>query len=501
MASYHEESALGDIPKMRTVDLEGTLEKGYWKSRPTSRIRSIPTRAAQWCVDHLRPAFLTGIGGHSSHQGRRTAYLDGLRGFAAFLVYWGHHELWAHDGIGAEMIFENAYGYQKKHYFVAFPGVRIFFSGGHFAVSVFFVLSGYVLSAKPLSLIRAGDYLQLGDNLASALFRRWLRLHIPVICTTFMYMTYLHLFRIHATPEIKSSYGEELWNWYVELKNFSFVFRTGGEPWFTYNFHSWSIPVEFRGSIVIYTALQAFSKCRPNARLLCELGLIFYFMYIADGWFCALFMSGMLLCDLDLRAARDELPDVFMMLEPFKEGIFYAMLCISMYLGGVPSRTWEEQFLRESPGWHYLSYLKPQAVFDFKWFYLFWAATFLVASISRIHWLKSFFETPFNQYLGRISFAFYLVHGPVLWVLGDRLYAAVGWVRDSHAITCPGWINRFPLPKVGPLGLELNFFAPHLILLPVTLWLAEIVTKFVDEPSVRFAQWFYRKTLAPANQS
>ncbi|KAL3484701.1 acyltransferase 3 [Aspergillus germanicus] len=427
---------------------------------------------------------------------RRTAYLDGLRGFAALMVYWGHHQLWAHEGDGAQEIFESAYGYKGHYYFACLPGVRTFFSGGHFAVSVFFVLSGYVLAAKPLSLIQRGEFKALGDNLSSALFRRWLRLHLPVIATTFTYMTILHLFRIRAIPESKDTYLEEVSNWYKEFKNFSFIFRGGGDPWFTYNFHAWSIPVEFRGSIVVYTVLLAFSRFRANARLCGYLFLIFYFLYIADGWFCALFVAGMLLCELDLASQIDETPAILTKLRPWKKPIFWTLFAISIYLGGVPSHNSDLQILRDSPGWHYLAYLKPQAVYDYKWFYLFWAAVLVVASISRIPALRAFFELRPNQYLGRVSFAFYLVHGPVLWVLGDRLYAAVGWTRMSHPTTCPGWIDRVPLPRVGPLGMEISFLAPHFILLPVTLWLAEVVTRVVDGPSVQLAAKLYGKFLA-----
>jgi peptidoglycan/LPS O-acetylase OafA/YrhL len=160
------------------------------------------------------------------------------------------------------------------------------------------------------------------------------------------------------------------------------------------------------------------------------------------------------------------------------------------------------EVLKTSSGWYYLSFLKPQAVFDYKWFYLFWAATFLVASIPRISWLKSFFETRFNQYLGRISFALYLVHGPVILTLGDRLYVAAGWPRESHRMGVPDWINLFPISKAGPLGLELSFLLPHLIILPVTLWVAEIVTKLLDKPTVKFAQWAYGRMLpAPSPKS
>jgi peptidoglycan/LPS O-acetylase OafA/YrhL len=303
------------------------------------------------------------------------------------------------------------------------------------------------------------------------------------------------LFKITAVPELQGSYRAELWNWYAEFKNFSFPLRTGGEPWFTYNFHTWSIPVEHRGSLAVYTAVLAFSRLRRNARLVGEVGLVVYLLYVADGAHYAMFIAGMLLQDLDLLAIRNDLPRFFLRLGPFKAAIMTVLFYASLYLGGVPSHTDNLQQLRDSPGWYLLSFLKPQAVFDYKWFYLFWAAVFLVACTSHLQWLKTFFTAPFNQYLGRISFAFYLVHGPVLWILGDRLYAAVGFVRDSHYENCPWWINRLPLPNAGPLGLEVNFLVANLVLLPLTIWLAEVTTRLVDEPAVKFSQWIYQMAL------
>ncbi|KAI1611816.1 acyltransferase family-domain-containing protein [Exophiala viscosa] len=480
-----------------SVQSANLLEKGYWEVTSSNEERSTTTRAKQWCIDLVKPSCVKRCPTRTEKL-RRTAYLDGVRGFAALLVYWGHHELWAHDALGPDRILENAYGYDIQRYLACLPGVRLFFSGGHFAVTVFFVLSGYVLSTKPMAMIHAGEHLRLGDNLTSALFRRWLRLYLPVVCTTFLYMSSWHLFKYRADPEPKSTYTEELWSWYAEFKNFSYVFRAGGDPWFSYSFHTWSIPVEFRGSIVVYTALQAFSRCRRNARLWSEIGLILYFMYIVDGSFCALFVAGMLLCDLDLLEQGGDLPHFFRKMAWCQSYLFYGLFIISLYLGGSPSYSSDIHVLRESPGWYYLSLLKPQAVFDYKWFYLFWASTSFVASVQRITWLKSFFETRFNQYLGRISFAFYLVHGPLLWSVGHRLYAAVGWTKDSQAINIPGWISIVPLPKIGPFGLELSFLLPHLILLPLTLWVAEMATTLIDEPSVRFPQWLYGRTLARA---
>lgn len=491
-----------------TGKFDGLLEKGYWEEvKPEKPIKACwkPAghgRSKSWSVNlhSLTPAIFSPKTAAPREPLRRTAWLDGLRGFAAFLVYWHHHELWSHDtmldDVSTNSVFENTFGYKDNYYFATLPGVRVFFTGGHFAVTCFYVISGYVLCVKPLTLLQAGDYAKLGDNLGSALFRRWMRLYIPVIATTFVYMTIWHVFNVSPTAaNPQENFRKELWNWYAEFKNYSFIFKEGGVPWFTYNFHSWSLPVEMKGSIVVYTSLLAFSRSTRNARLWCELGLITYFLYIADGWYCAMFVAGMLLADLDLLAQDANLPQFFYRLESFKELIFINLFCIAMYLGGVPSGNRDLDNLRANPGWYYLAYLKPQAVYDYKWFYLFWAAVFMIAAIPRLHYIKIFFETRFCQYLGRISYALYLVHGPIIWLIADKMYVAVGFVRKEMKPGVAEWANTFPLPHVGPMGLEVAFLLPHVLLLPLTLWTAELVTRFFDEPAVKFAQWFYKKTL------
>ncbi|KAG4421954.1 hypothetical protein IFR04_004933 [Cadophora malorum] len=459
-------------------------------------ISSSAHTAAKWALEFVRPAVMTR--GAPQKKVIRTAYLDGLRGFAAFLVYWQHHELWPLREVPASRIMEMGWGYEGKYYFAALPVFRTFFTGGHFAVAVFFVISGYVLSVKPLSLIQAGEYSKLGENMGSALFRRWTRLHLPIIFITIAYLTSWHLFGLWTlSPVHKPTFREELWNWYIEFKNYSFVFRGGGEAWLTYNFPAWSIPVEFRGSIIVYTTLMAVSRATRNARLWVEVGLIYYFMYVVDGWFGAMFMGGVLLCDLDLLARNGDLPVFITKLERWKMPFYYSVFVVSLIFSGCPSHIIDMEILHNAPGWHYLGKLKPEAPWDQKWFFLFWAAMFLVAGIPRIWWLKSFFESSFNQYLGRISFSLYLVHGPILWTLGDRLYCAVGWYKEAHEEFIPDWVNKFPLSHSGPMGLEPAFLVPHLILLPLTLWAAEIVAKICDEPSARFAAWAYSLTLPP----
>jgi peptidoglycan/LPS O-acetylase OafA/YrhL len=482
---------------------ESLLEDGA--GQKNGNVDTSPSSSyGQWALDIVRPAILT-------KKTRKflipTAYLDGLRGFAAFLVYWQHHQVWARVSISASNIFENVYGHNGNYYFACIPGIRIFFTGGHVAVSVFFVISGHVLSTKALKQIYNQDYAKLNETIASALFRRWLRLFIPAAATTFIYFTSWHLFGIWtAYPDHQKTYSEEVWHWYKMFKNFSFIWSENGrEDWFTYNFHLWSIPIEFKGSVVVYALHLALSRCSTNIKLLTQAFLMWYFLYMVDGWYCAMFVAGATISELDLLSKRDKVPGLlaaaYNKMGRFKQLFWYWLFLSGIYLSGVPAFGMDFNNLRNSPGWYYLSFLRTPGQEigneeDPKWFYLFIASSFIVASVPNIRPLKRFFETRFCQYLGHISYALYLVHGPVLWTLSDRIYYAVGWTRDFKNDGLHGWENLFPLSKEGPLGLEPSFLLPHLIILPVTLWLAEIATKLFDEPAVRFANWFYRRSLS-----
>lgn len=431
---------------------------------------------------------------------RPTAYLDGLRGFAAFLVYCHHHVLWTHSYVLGRSgdVLENAWGYKGNHHLATFYGTRLFFTGGHIAVAIFYVISGYVLTIKALQLMQAGQNGRVADVVASALFRRWFRLYIPLIVTTFVLVTSWHMFGIwNAASEPKNTYAEEVWNWYVEFKNYSFLFKEGA-LWPSYNGHLWSIPLEMRGSIVTYVAALTLARARTSARLLCEFGLVIYFMYIVDAWYASIFMAGMLQADLDLLAKRTEpnsgFPKFLRKLERHKTAIIWVCLVVAFFFSGVPSHTNSMDEMRENPGWYYLSYLKPQAVYDPKWFFLAIAANCIVWAVPRVPAMRAFFEGPFCQYLGYISFSLYLVHGPVLSMVGDRIYHAVGWVSAVGATRehLAWWINRIPLPTSGPLGLEPALILPNIILLPLTLSIAGFVTRAVDEPAVKFSQWLWK---------
>ncbi|KAF2157416.1 hypothetical protein K461DRAFT_218644 [Myriangium duriaei CBS 260.36] len=478
------------------------LEKGSGsESSDRGSGAAIYLDTALWAVQQLRPTFLTKSSSRPQRL-RRTAYLDGIRGFAALMVYWVHHELWAHEALDAERRIQSSWGYRGEHWFVTFPFIRTFFSGSHLAVGIFFILSGYVLSTKPLALVYSGDHAELAAALASGIFRRWFRLYLPIIFVTFLIISCYHWTGILVAYVPESSWRDEFWKWYMELKTYTFLYGQPKVPWFTYHPHTWTIPVEFKGSIFVWINILALSRSTRKARLACIGFMMFYCMYIVDGAYYTLFLTGLLLCDLDLHDSPEYWPDWMNALSPYSTGIAHVLLVIGLWLGGCPAWISEIDYLRQNPGWVRLAALKPKAVYDYKWFFLFWAALCIVLAIQRIGYLKRFFETRFCMYLGRISYMLYLVHGPILWTLGDRVYAATGWSREAHALVLPRWANRFPLPKWGPFGLEVGFLLPQLVLLPITFWVADLGTTFIDGPAIKLGTWLYKSTLAaPSKQA
>jgi peptidoglycan/LPS O-acetylase OafA/YrhL len=401
----------------------------------------------------------------------------------------------------SSQILEHVWGYNDNYYFATFPFIRMFFTGGHLAVSIFFVISGYVLAAKPLALIQSGDTAKMAENVGSALFRRWIRLFLPVAGVTFLWMSSWHL--LNFAPSIpmapQPTYFGEVWKWWLDFKAYSFVFSPF--QFNAYSFHAWSIPMEFRGSIVVYTTLLAIAGLDTSARLRVQCALMFYFMYLVDGWFCAMFICGMFLCDIETLHVKKELPSFYAHILTQPKKFYYFLLIAGIYLGGAPASSAEVAVLRKSPGWYYLSFLTPEACQNPGWFFRFWGATFIMIVIPRLSWLHSFFETRFCQYLGRISYALYLVHGPILWSFGDRVYAAVGLIRWGHETIIPKWMNYFPLPEWGIYGIEVNWLMAQMLLFPLTIYIAEIFTRLVDEPSVKLAQWLFKKHVEPKRES
>lgn len=110
-----------------------------------------------------------------------TGFLDGMRGVAAFLVIVFHLVVCCYDA---------KHGYASGEHgehreFFKLPFIRIIYAGPTM-VSIFFVVSGYALSYKPVKLMRSKSWQSLSQSLASSIFRRAIRLFLPCIVSTFL---------------------------------------------------------------------------------------------------------------------------------------------------------------------------------------------------------------------------------------------------------------------------------------------------------------------------
>ena len=116
----------------------------------------------------------------------KTAYLDGLRGFAALMIYAQHNTDYAHQR--DQEIIHHAFGWNGEYYFITAPVIKIFFHTGNLAVMFFFAISGYVTSVSLLKLLHAHDTAKLAHRLGVAIPGRFVRLWGPVCCVSFVFM-------------------------------------------------------------------------------------------------------------------------------------------------------------------------------------------------------------------------------------------------------------------------------------------------------------------------
>ncbi|KAH8742218.1 hypothetical protein F5882DRAFT_472189 [Hyaloscypha sp. PMI_1271] len=108
-----------------------------------------------------------------------TAWLDGLRGIASYSVY-SCHLMYYFPNVGVPWGLDGT----NKNFF-QLPIVNLP-SRGSTMVTIFFMISGYVLSFGALKQIRTGGPRQkLSKTISSAIFRRGPRLYLPPMAITF----------------------------------------------------------------------------------------------------------------------------------------------------------------------------------------------------------------------------------------------------------------------------------------------------------------------------
>lgn len=250
------------------VDSEDTtttlpISKSRYLDKITSPSKSAVLQNTKHILHFLLPSFLhfaasdTVTDEKASKSTHPTAWLDGMRGVAALLVYIYHLSYSTHD-------VDTAWTFEGKQGFLRLPLIRFFYNG-HYMVAIFFVLSGYALSYKSVKQIRKQETQPLLEGLASSVFRRWMRLFLPCFVSTLMIVLLLRLgaydwtrgiaydqarltFHRERHADRYETLGKQMWAWASAFFAFANPFTARDMPM---DPHLWTISIEYVSLVLL----------------------------------------------------------------------------------------------------------------------------------------------------------------------------------------------------------------------------------------------------------
>lgn len=435
-----------------------------------------------------------------------TSWLDGLRGVAAWIVFNAHvspvlppwlpttADQFAFTQIvrPLDKQIDPGWGHEGDNQHIwQLPFIKALYSGT-IAVAIFFVISGFALSISACRRMNQIPRDQAGfmKSLGSSVLRRPFRLYLPGWISTIFVFAFMRLgpmgiimsilgdervFRgWGSSPVDAANFEIPFWTsfslLYHENIRMLHIFRESDMLDFDNDFNPalWTIPIEFRASLMLFLCHIATFNMSRKYRLWSLLGMILLSV-ICDNFDILLFWAGFMLAEWNEIA-----PPTKPAAEPSRRStaLMAAGLVVAVFVGALPE--WEPEF---TPGYRWMGYVTPVTYTNLPRFWAAVGAIVIVAICGRLPAVAAFLSSAPIRYLGRISFAFYLVHlfcitavgFPVLWLTW------VAWGRDT--------------PVGGPLG----FFVSYSILTVFTIWMADIFWRFVDIPIVKLGKWIEKK--------
>lgn len=424
-----------------------------------------------------------------------TSYLDGLRGIASVAVFICHYTEENHPSLIP------SYGLNPDHSpssWIQLPFVRIIFSGRPM-VHIFFVISGFVLSYKPVKSIHSRSLDRCFSILSSSAFRRPIRLFGPCIVSTFLIMLMIQCGWLH-TP--LPTLTEQFWAW----KNA--IFHSITWPWAWdydlrpgYDVHLWTIPIEFAHSMLLFMVILVLSRVRQVVRQCATLCLMVYFLCCGK-WAAFEFIAGLFLAECHLlQGAHSKIWESSEALSSYAPPkpllgsiawttLHLAIIATAVFIGG-----WPNFGAEETPGIRYFHEMTPEpfATMDPLAPQKFWfaiAAAFAIWSCGELRFVRRFLEGPFAQYCGRVSYALYIVHGPVLetfqgFVVGHAFLPPQGEPDGGDYLPArpPAGVKAL-VGGESPMQRTVAWFVGLFILAPVVIWAADVFWRAVDNPMI-----------------
>ncbi|EPS42399.1 hypothetical protein H072_3601 [Dactylellina haptotyla CBS 200.50] len=453
---------------------------------------------------------------HPSYKLTSTSWLDGLRGIACFIVFI-YHSTYCYFASQRE-VFDG----QKNHYFLQLPFIRVLHSGPPM-VMVFFIISGFALSYKSVTLMRKPvsyiDSHALLSNIASSIWKRYFRLILPcmgtyVLVTFFVVAGWFETVphgekgRLRGVvdprpPMIGSLYGQIEWavaDFYKFAVPITIFYDWSHFMWET-DSHLWTIPAEFQRSLTLFVTIAGLSHLKHRLRMRVFLPCFVLVAMYSGFWEYGLFVFGFFLAEIhtSFLATREEIAPLPLYSEAQRHNeaskILRTVALAIVFTSGLYFCSYPE--VAPDPdsttGFTYLTTLTPPRYSNQNEcrFWMGIGAMLLCFSIVFLPKIQSILCWKLFQYLGRISFSLYLVHGTIIRSMG---YAMVHWGWKQFGVSVL-WQNDSVLDNVKDLENRraLIVIVGFIITIPVTVWIADIFWRVVDSPSVKFVKWLESK--------
>ena len=321
-------------------------------------------------------------------------HIEGIRGLAAVIVVLHHYTLAFYPALNFGDANQTHIGNGKMELFFAHSPLNIVYNGG-FAVCIFFILSGYVLS---------NNYHQTNNPkiLIQYAIKRYFRLLVPVaasiiIAYAFIKMNFMHnadLGTVTKTNDWLSGAFNHNGSIYELIKNIFvdvFFFKDN-----SYNPVLWTMTYELLGSMLIFSFLLLIHPFKYKMYLYWSLILILFF---TGNNFYAAFILGVVLNKHIVQQQSTNNPisvPKWLSIIGFIIGIYFCSypICLNPQNTMYALITWP--FMTSYEFFHVLG------------------SSILMFVILHSNGLKVALSGTVVKYIGKISFSFYLLHFIIL---------------------------------------------------------------------------------------
>ncbi|KAK9420132.1 putative Acyltransferase 3 domain-containing protein [Seiridium unicorne] len=435
------------------------LEQGQGDTEKQSRP---PPLHWYWCL--LPWPLAAALGKTTRRLSKRTptSYLNGVRGIACMIIYTQHVNLhYYKEFIG------NPYGAdppENNHGISQIPIIRVMYAGKgmNTAVPDPCVASSSIISAEDLI-----------TGLCSSILRRGVRLFAPMLvlaCMSCLLTWYYPSFSPGNWRENDPTFFQHVWRFVgITLPAFN-PFQWDIYAPLSFN-QCWTLPVEYRGSIVVFLMCMATAQLTTRARKIVILGMAIWALYWVHGDVFA-FLTGMFLAELRSCPLSDDLIFIRKVPQRVTEVLSVCVLLLALMLMG-----WPENGDKGVEPFKAMSLLIPAGwgatdeMVTFFWSYT--TAPVALAALENLPSAQWLLSTKPVLYLGEISFSFYLLH----------------WM----GFLWPGWEMMIRMVNVLHCPMDWSFYLMYFTTLAMLVVSADVFWRLIDEKCVSagkgLAEW------------